>query len=505
MITVYNESPAMLRRCLESLLAQKRPLASLTVVDDCSATRDAEQVIASLRPRFQAAGIRINLIRFPENRGKRHGLAAGFADAPGADVYVCVDSDTVLDDWAVDELLGPFSHRRVTCVTGLVLAHNRAVNLLTRLIDMRYVNAFLGERVAYSRLGSVLCACGSLAAYRGWVARKYVDDFLNQRFLGKPATFGDDRRLTYYCLIEGRSLIQPAAVGWTDVPEKLGHYVRQQIRWGKSFFREGSLLAVRLRYIHRAFWWLNLLELVTWVAFTSALLAAVVVIAMHPAGWKVLAGYAGYICLMSWVRSLHYLRGAVSIPFLDRIFTFACAPLYALLNLGLLLPLRLYSLATLNKTKWGTRENGAEITKAEDAPDEAHGTDGGTPAETEGFGGGEYDPALPTLSAIPSQPYSGRAWTPFPADPVRPIEPYAPAASPAWSYQQGHGASGAVPHQAVPEQSFDGIGNEWDTAGYGTDPVATHPERFPADPVQHARAAVAEPTAIWPGSGPRTP
>ena len=30
-------------------------------------------------------------------------------------------------------------------VTGLVLAHNRGTNLLTRLIDMRYVNAFLGE------------------------------------------------------------------------------------------------------------------------------------------------------------------------------------------------------------------------------------------------------------------------------------------------------------------------------------------------------------------------
>ncbi|MET8580414.1 glycosyltransferase [Streptomyces collinus] len=525
-ITVYNESPAMLRRCLESLLAQKRPLGSLTVVDDCSATRDAEQVIAGLRPRFHAAGIDVNLIRFPENRGKRHGLAAGFADSPRADVYVCVDSDTVLDEWAVDELLTPFNHRRVTCVTGLVLAHNRAVNLLTRLIDMRYVNAFLGERVAYSRLGSVLCACGSLAAYRGWVARKYVDDFLDQRFLGKPATFGDDRRLTYYCLIEGRSLIQPAAVGWTDVPEKLGHYVRQQIRWGKSFFREGSLLAVRLKYMHRTFWWLNLLELATWVAFTSALLAAMVVIALHPAGWKVLAGYAGYICLMSWVRSLHYLRGAIDIPFLDRIFTFACAPLYALLNLGLLLPLRLYSLATLNRTKWGTRQNGAEITKEEDAPHEVPDADRGIPAHAEAgaqadsFRDHGYVPAPaempePTTPTQSYQSYGGHAPAHAPADAYQ--QPYDPYTTPvpwhAGPYHQGYGSYGLIPRQPGPDQAWTGYGGEWDAAGYGTGgPEAAHqassyPDHadFQADTAQRGRAAVVEPTVIWPGSGPRTP
>ena len=204
-------------------------------------------------------------------------------------MYLCVDSDTVLDQHAVAELAEPFSKRRVHCVTGLVLAHNRGTNLLTRLIDMRYVNAFLGERVAYSRLGSVLCACGSLAMYRGWVVRKYVDDFLGQRFLGQPATFGDDRRLTYYCLTEGLSLIQPSSVGYTDVPERLGHYIRQQIRWGKSFIREGFLLLGKFR-LTRMYWWLNLVELVTWVLFTGGLLTALIVIATHPTGWRLLAG-----------------------------------------------------------------------------------------------------------------------------------------------------------------------------------------------------------------------
>ncbi|MGW5477673.1 glycosyltransferase [Streptomyces sp. NPDC004008] len=362
-ITTFNEDPGMLRRCLESLLAQTRRPQSVTVIDDCSTTHDAAAVIRSLRPAFDQADVELQFIRFPENKGKRHGLAAGFRQHPDADLYLCVDSDTVLEPDAVAELVAPFARRRVHCVTGLVLAANRHVNLLTRLIDMRYVNAFLGERVAYSRLGSVLCACGSLVVYRGWVVRKHLDDFLNQRFLGQPATFGDDRRLTYYCLTEGQSLIQPTAIGRTDVPERLGHYARQQLRWNKSFFREGALLAAKPRHAARAFWWLNLIELGTWVAFTSSLLTALAVVGVHPSGWPLLASYAVYVCVMAWVRSLHYLRGAANVPVLDRWLTFAAAPLYALLNLGLLLPLRLYALATLRRNGWGTRSR-VEITTA---------------------------------------------------------------------------------------------------------------------------------------------
>lgn len=364
-ITVYNEPADMLTRCLNSLLHQTRRPDTVTVVDDCSRTDDATRVLHQLEPAFAAAGIRLELIRFPVNRGKRHGLAAGFTAQPDADLYLCVDSDTVLDEHALAEAVRPFSRRRVMCVTGLVLAHNRAVNLLTRLIDMRYMNAFLGERVAYSRLGSVLCACGSLAVYRGWVVRRHLDDFLDQRFLGKPATFGDDRRLTYYCLLEGLSLIQPSAVGRTDVPERIGHYARQQIRWGKSFFREGVLLFAQFKIL-RTFWWLNLLELVTWLGFTVGLIAALVAVALHPAGWTILASYVGYVCAMAWLRSVHYLRAAGQVPLLDRIGTFAAAPLYALLNLVMLLPLRLWSLATLHRNGWGTRQ---QIEIVRDTPD----------------------------------------------------------------------------------------------------------------------------------------
>jgi hyaluronan synthase len=354
-ITVYNEAPEMIRRCLGSLLAQTRLPNWVVMVDDCSKTDDAHRVLGQLQPAFAAAGVQLDLIRFGSNTGKRHALAAGFKTHPNADLYLCVDSDTILHPAALQEAVLPFRSDHVHAVTGLVLANNRAVNLLTRLIDMRYVNAFLGERVAYGRLGSVLCACGSLAVYRGWVIRKHLPDFLSQTFLNKPATFGDDRRLTYYALTEGESLIVPTAIAHTDVPENLNHYIRQQIRWGKSFIREGVLLAAQLRYARRVFYWLNLLELVTWITFTVALLLALAAIPLHPAGPIILGTYCVYACVAAWLRSLHYLRRAPGVPLPDRILTFAAAPLYALLNICLLLPLRLYSLATLGRNGWGTR------------------------------------------------------------------------------------------------------------------------------------------------------
>lgn len=362
-ITAHNESPVMLERCLRSVIEQKLRPDSLTIIDDFSKTQDAATVVTLLRADFEAAGIDLTFIRFPVNRGKREGLAAGFAVSPEADVYLCIDSDTVLADNAVEEAAPSFQRRHVHAVTGLVLAANRATNILTRLIDMRYQNAFLGERVAYSRLGSVLCACGSLAMYRGWVVRKYLDDFLGQRFLGKPCTFGDDRRLTYYCLMEGKSLIVPTAVAWTDVPETMRQFLRQQTRWTKSFIREGTLLFLKFR-LHRAYWWLNLVELVTWVAFTGALLVAVAALVVSVDSWVLLAWYMVYVSGAAWVRSIHYLRRAGDVPSGDRLLTFLMAPLYALMNLTLLIPLRLWALLTLRNIKWGTRQNGVEINHA---------------------------------------------------------------------------------------------------------------------------------------------
>lgn len=349
-ITAYNESPEMLRKCLWSILDQTRRPAAVTVVDDCS-TRPV-WLSPALREEFAEKGIMLEVHRFDVNKGKREGLAYGFRVHAGADAYLCVDSDTVLDQRALEHAVLPFNDSRVNVVTGLVLAHNRAKNMLTRFIDMRYAGAMLGDRVAYSRFGSVLCACGSLALYRGDVVRRHLADFLGQTFLGQPCTFGDDRRLTYYCLLEGRSVIEPKAVAHTDVPENLRHLVKQQTRWTKSFIRE-SILLLRKRLWRRTFWWLSLIEVVTWVVFTTALIVVSgLVVAGHGVSpWAYLLA----VSALTYLRSVHYLRPATGVPLGARLVTFALSPLFTLLNLLLLVPLRVYALCTMADGSWGTR------------------------------------------------------------------------------------------------------------------------------------------------------
>jgi len=353
-ITCRNEDPSAFARCLSSLLNSTRLPTALTVIDDGSTSSACYRIARRLAPAFLAAGVDYEIIVFPDNLGKRAGLAAGFRRTWDADVYLCVDSDTILHPEAIANALRPFRHRRVQATTGAVFAANRRCNLLTRLVDLRYCYAFLGERAAYSVLGSVLCACGSLALYRGPTVRKYLDDFMDQRFLGRQCTYGDDRRLTYYCLREGRVLLAPDAVAWTLVPTTLRHFLRQQLRWSKSFFRESLWMIVTVPP-WRVCWWLTLIEIGTWSGFTSALIYAV---ALRPAltGHFAVLSYFISILILSYARSGHYLEADhPDLGWAGRLATLAIAPLYGVIHMTLLLPLRVIALLTLRDTGWGSR------------------------------------------------------------------------------------------------------------------------------------------------------
>jgi hyaluronan synthase len=353
-VPFYNEDPAMLAACLESILGQSRPVQSVVLVDDCSADPAARLEAERWAERFTAAGIKFTVDTFSQNLGKRHGLMRALELQPDVDALLGIDSDTVLEKGAVRALVAAYARPGVTAVTGLVLALNYDRNLLTRLIDLRYSQSFLVDRSAQSRLGSLLCACGSLALYSASVLRKYRRDFLGQRFLGRPAVFGDDRRLTNYCLLEGKAVFTEKAVAYTAVPERMGHFLRQQVRWNKSFFRE-SLWVLRAMPVAKPAFWFTFLELASWVVFTGSLLFAFVVAPVLTS--KLLLGpYLVYLALLAWARAYRYpdLAG-VRCSRKDRLYGFLVAPVYGLLHIGLLVWLRFYSLATLRSGTWGTR------------------------------------------------------------------------------------------------------------------------------------------------------
>lgn len=359
-VPAYNEDPALLSRTLGSILDQTRLPQSVVVVDDASkdpaAIDEAERWVG----RFAAAGVELDIVRFATNRGKRHGLIAALDAHPEADIMLSLDSDSLMTPDAVAEGIAPLADPEVMVSTGMVLPLNHDVNTLTRLMDVRYASAFLFERAAHSRLGSVLCASGTIAFYRTSMVRKYRHDFLSQTFMGKPATIGDDRRMTNYALLEGKSVFRPRSVVFSAVPERLSHYLRQQVRWSRSYFRE-SAWALRNQPTSRPAFWLTLLDLGTWALFTSGLVYALVILPFVT-GQILLVPYLLYMCALGYAWSIRYFEVAgLRENKRDMLINFALSPLYTLMHFCVVGWLRPYALVTIGFSGWGTRKS-VEVT-----------------------------------------------------------------------------------------------------------------------------------------------
>jgi hyaluronan synthase len=352
-VTAYNEDPDTLAKCLESIAAQTYLPRAVMVVDDASdsplAPIKAQQVIDSWGGRLVG-----KVLFHQENVGKREALGTGFRELPDVDLFVCIDSDAVLDPDAIRQGVRTFLDPQVVAATGVAIASNHRKNILTRLIDLRYVNAFLGERAAYSRFGSVLCVTGVLAFWRADLIRLHLDSFLNQMFMGRKQNLGDDRHLTNLLQGYGKVVLARRAVAATVVPEKLGHYVRQQARWGRSFWRE-SLWALRNLPKRQLAWWLSLIEVVATTIFTFGLLVALIVDPILTGEWHI-ASYLQWVAIGAWARSVHAFTVKREGNWIgDSLIAIAAAPFFGLLCLVLILPLRIWALVTIRRTAWGTR------------------------------------------------------------------------------------------------------------------------------------------------------
>ena len=154
-VPVYNEDPGILRKALLSMLAQDRLPDRVHVTDDGSDAADYTAVRREISARAALAGVRFSWER-TSNGGKRRAHAVAVDGSPDADIYVTVDSDSVLDRRAVGELLAPFADPRVQSVAGVFLAANNRGTLLARVLDLAYLPSQLMVRGGMSVMGSVV-------------------------------------------------------------------------------------------------------------------------------------------------------------------------------------------------------------------------------------------------------------------------------------------------------------------------------------------------------------
>ncbi|WP_449289309.1 glycosyltransferase [Nocardiopsis halotolerans] len=115
-IPVYNEDPLVLRSCLRSVLAQSRRVDRVRVVDDGSVDASTGLPVDydDIRDAFLARAVELGVEATWDrtgNRGKRFAQMHVLAE-DDADVFVTLDSDSVLDRHAVREGLGALRRSR---------------------------------------------------------------------------------------------------------------------------------------------------------------------------------------------------------------------------------------------------------------------------------------------------------------------------------------------------------------------------------------------------------
>lgn len=349
-VPCFNEDPRTLSECLASIANQEYAgKLRVYVVDDGSGNHDAVRPVHDTYARDP----RFNIILLPENVGKRKAQIAAIRRSSG-DLVLNVDSDTTIAPDVITKLVPKMQDPTVGAAMGQLTASNRLDTWLTRLIDMEYWLACNEERAAQARFGAVMCCCGPCAMYRRSALLLLLDQYESQFFRGKPSDFGEDRHLTILMLKAGfRTEYVSGAIAATVVPNRLGPYLRQQLRWARSTFRD-TLLGLRLlpgldRYLTLDVVGQNLGPLLLALSVLTAL-AQLALTATVP--W--------WVGLM--IVSMTLIRCSV-VALRSRQLRFLGFSLHTFINILLLLPVKAYALCTLSNSDWLSRGSAADGSK----------------------------------------------------------------------------------------------------------------------------------------------
>lgn len=344
-VPAFNEEDGIIGT-IESCVHVDYPADRLEVivVNDGSTDGTWAQILAA-KERWP----QIYAVDLGRNYGKRGAMAEGMRRATG-EILAFVDSDSYLAVDAIVHLVAPFTDRRVGAVVGHADVRNRlSGGWLGRMQQVRYYSAFRVIKATESLLsGTVICASGCCAAYRAEAVQPHLEEWEFQTFLGRPATFGDDRALTNRVLQRWRVVYQSTAIAETVVPASLRVFFRQQLRWKKSWLRENL-------YVVRYIWRKNPIAAVfTYAAVAFPFLAPFVVInalsnatfgSISTLWYYVIGSYA-----MALLYSLYYLVRRPN-GLWHHGMTFIA------LYMTVLVFQTYWGILTMRDTRWGTRSS----------------------------------------------------------------------------------------------------------------------------------------------------
>ena len=346
----FNEEDAV-ASSIRSLLSVDYPMQKLeiVVVNDGS-TDNTLREIHSVADGHDS----VRVIDFPENRGKRAAMAAGIR-ATEAEVVTFVDSDSALERDALRRIVRGFADPRVGAIAGHADVLNSRETWITRMQAVRYFVAFRVCKAAESIFGAVTCCSGCFSAYRRAAIAPVLERWENQRFLGRPATYGDDRSLTNFVLRSWKVKYDETARSVTIVPAHFRLFLRQQLRWKRSWTRESLIIG---RFI-----WRRSLLASPWAYLGIVLPLLAPIVAVRAIVWLPLVGGSGApfiyligIYAMALVYGLYY---GLKHGRYDTLWVFGV--MFVFFYIAFLLWQTYYAILTSRNSSWGTRA--AEATR----------------------------------------------------------------------------------------------------------------------------------------------
>ena len=317
----------------------------IIAINDGSTDNTLSEMLAAKR-KAARRGVKVRVVNWRVNRGKREGMAECVKQSKN-EIIIFIDSDSFVESNTARELIKYFIDPRVAAVAGHGYVANADTNALTKMQDVRYFVAFKAYKAAEALFGAVTCCSGCCSAYRKEYVLEVLNNWLKQEFLGVRCTYGDDRSLTNFLLRKGyKALFSPEARAYTFVPDTFKKFMRQQLRWKKSWVREslkaGGFIWKRNPIMAVSFYLGVILPLLAPVIVVRALIWYPYATSKAP--WFYLAG----LLLMAIVYGLYYYIHTKSRKW---IYGVLFATFYTIILIWQL-P---WAILNLRDSRWGTR------------------------------------------------------------------------------------------------------------------------------------------------------
>lgn len=256
--------------------------------------------------RLQNQHLNLKIIH-KENGGKRSANASGFYLAKG-NFIVFIDSDSMIDAHAITEFMRAFkTFSRVGALVGHAKVLNCEKNILTKIQDSWYDSSFNIVKTTESVLSNVVCCSGCLSAYRREAIEKFIPlwqkknktngkkvqdqpcnhesnpwknkrlNKFSRKILYWCSNFDDseDITLTVQTLVDWKTMYVSSANVYTEVPDNLKDFLKQQTRWKKGWMRAGFFMMT-------FFWTKNpLISIVFYTHIVSSFLLPIILPIMY--------------------------------------------------------------------------------------------------------------------------------------------------------------------------------------------------------------------------------